>query len=112
MVEQPIATEEKCKKETCAACKSALEEVNKNNNNNNNCLIVVDKITFNVFSHYMSTKKSKESGGYLSSIKYGGFRSSPTHLYRISGKTMDGEFKKELYQFMSGMKRVVADNNI
>ena len=29
-------------------------------------------------------------------------------MYRMSGKTMDGDFKKELSQFMLGMKRVVA----
>ena len=69
-------------------CKNALEEVNKSNNN---CPIVLEKTTFNIFSHYMSTKKSKTSGGYLSATSYGGFRSSLTNMYRMSGKTMDGE---------------------
>ena len=63
---------------------------------------------FNVFSHYMSTKKSEKFGGYLSDTSYGGLRSPLTHLHRMSGKTMDGEFKKELSQFMSGMKIVVT----
>ena len=56
----------------------------------------------------MSTKKSKKSGGHLSATIHGGVQSSLTHLYYMSGKTMNGEFKKYLSQFMSGMKRVVA----
>ena len=58
----------------------------------------------------MSTKNSKKSGGYLSATSYGEVRSSLTHVYRISGKTVDGGFKKELSQSMSGMKIVVAAN--
>ena len=50
-------------------CKSALEEVNKSDDN---CPIGLNKITLNVFSHYMSTKKSKQYGGYLSTTRYGG----------------------------------------
>ena len=58
----------------------------------------------------MSTKKSKKSGRYLSDTSYGGVQSSLTHLYRMSGKTMDGGFKKETSQFMLVMKKVVAAN--
>ena len=65
-------------------------------------------MTFHVFYHYMSTKNSQTFGGYLSATSYGGLQSSLTRMYRMSGKTMDGEFQKELSQFMSGMKRVVA----
>ena len=31
-------------------------------------------------------------------------------MYRMSGKTVDGGFKKELYKFIPGMKIFVADN--
>ena len=58
----------------------------------------------------MSTKKSKKSGGYLSATSYGGVRSPLTHMYHMSGKTMGGEFKKELSQFILGLKIVVAAN--
>ena len=47
---------------------------------------------------------------YLSTTKYGGVRSALTHMYRASGNDMDEGFKKELSQFMSGMKRVIASN--
>ena len=67
-------------------------------------------MTFSVFSHYVSTQKGKKSVDYLSSIRYGEVRSSLTHLYRMIGKRMDGEFKKELYQFMSVIKRFVVAN--
>ena len=31
-------------------------------------------------------------------------------MYSVSGKDTDQGFKKKLYQFMSGMKRVIASN--
>ena len=74
-----------------ATCKAALEEVNINDNK---WTIVLEKLTFNVFSRYMSIKKSKKSGGYLSVTSYGGVWSSLTHMYRMNGKMMDGGFKK------------------
>ena len=46
-----------------------MEEVNKSNNN---CPIVLEKMTFIVFHHNMSTKKSKKSGGHLSATSYSG----------------------------------------
>ena len=75
----------------CATCKYALEEVNKINDT---CPIVLEKLTFNVFSCHMSTKKGKQSGGYLSATSYSWVKSPLSHLYCMSGKTMDGEFKK------------------
>ena len=75
----------------CDTCKASLEKFNRSDDN---CPIVLEKLTFNVFSHYMSTKKSKKSGGYLSATSYGGVRSALAHMYRMSGKTMDREFKK------------------
>ena len=93
----------------CGTCKAYLGEVNKSDNN---CPIVLKKITFNIFSHYMSTKKSKQSGGYLYTTRYGGVQCSLTHMYYMSGKTMGGYFKKELSRFLLGMKIVVASNKI
>ena len=91
MVERIIASKEKGKKEINATFKATLEEVNESDDN---CSIVLKKITFDVFSHYMSIKISKNSGGYLSATRYGGVWSALTHLYCMSGKTMDGELKK------------------
>ena len=91
MLERLIADEEKGNKYMRATCKAALEKVNKSDDN---CPIVPEKMTFNVFYHYMSTKKIKIYMEYLSSTRYGGVRSSLTHLYRMSGKMMDGELKK------------------
>ena len=87
MLERLISDKDKGEKQMCATCKATLEEVNKSDNN---CPIVLDKMTFNIFSHYMSTKKSKNSGEYLSNTSYGGFRSSLTNMFRMSGKTIDG----------------------
>ena len=74
----------------CDTCKTVLEEVNKSDYK---CPILLEKTTFNVFSHYKSTKKSKKSRGYLSSTSYGGFICALTHLYCMSGKTMNREFE-------------------
>ena len=71
---------------------------------------MLEKLKFNVSSHYMSSKNSKESGGYLSSTTYGGVKSSLTHMYRMSDKAMVRGFKKLISQLMLGIKRVVADN--
>ena len=55
-------------------------------------------------------KISNNSELHLSFTRYGGFRSELTHLYHVSGKYMDQEFKKDLYQFISGMNRFNASN--
>ena len=105
MMERLNRVEEKGRKEMRASCKEALKAINKSEDN---CPIVLEKMAFNIFAHYMSTKKSKKSGGHLSATGYGGIRSALTHLYRMSGKEMEAGFKKDLSQFMSGMKRHVA----
>ena len=69
MVERLIDSKEKRKKETCDTCKAALEEIN---NSDDNCPIVLEKMTFRVFSRYMSTKESKTFRGCLSATSYGG----------------------------------------
>ena len=94
-MEHLIAAEENGNKLTPCTCKAALEEVNKSDDN---CPIVLKKITFDVFSQYVSTKNSKQYEGYLSNTSYGRVQSYLTHLYCMSGKTMGGELKKELSQ--------------
>ena len=89
MAERLVASKEKGNKEMRATLKAAQEEVNRNDGN---CPVVLEKLTSNVFSCYMSTKNSKNSGGYLSATSYGGVRSSLTHLYRMIVKTMGREF--------------------
>ena len=60
MAERLIAADGKGKKEMCATCEADLEEVNRSDDN---YPVVLEKLTFNIFSHYMSTKKSKKSRG-------------------------------------------------
>ena len=107
MVERLITDEDEGKKAIHTTCKAAFKAIKRNDDN---CPILLTKITFNIFSCYMSMKKSKNSRLYLSATSYGGIRSALTHLYRVSVKEMDKLFKKELSQFMSGMKRVIASN--
>ena len=86
MMERLIATEEKGNKEKRDTCKSALEDINRSNKK---CPIVIQKMTFNIFSDYIPNKKSKKSGGYLSANSYGGVWSTLTRLYCVNGKTME-----------------------
>ena len=58
----------------------------------------------------MSTKTSKKSGGYISDTSYGGVQSYLTNMYHMSGKTMDGEFNKEIYQSMLRIQIVNVSN--
>ena len=107
MVDRLIDDKDKDKKEMCANCKKYLDEVNISDDN---CPIVLEKMTFHFFSHYMSTKTSKNLGGYLSDTSYGGFQSYLTNMYHMSGKTMDGEFNKEIYQSMLRIQIVNVSN--
>ena len=107
MVEHIITSEAEENKFMHATCKAALKSVNRNGDN---CPILMEKMTFNILSHYMPMKKRKNSGVYPYAASYGGIRISLTHMYCVSGKDMDQEFKKELSQLMSGMKRVISSN--
>ena len=66
MIERLITIEAEGKKAIRATCKSALKEISINYDN---CPILLEKMTFNLFSHYMSMKKSKNSGVYLSEME-------------------------------------------
>ena len=107
MVEHPVAADYKWKKYTRATCKAALEEVNKSEDN---CPIVLEKMTFNVFSHYVSTKKSKKSGEVNLCYQLW-WVPKCSHSY-VSYEWQDDGWRvlKKPSQFMSGMKRVVAAN--
>ena len=63
-------------------CKDALDAVNKASNN---CPIILPSLTFNIFSHYLTTRR-KKNNCYLEKTTYGGIRSALTHLFRISGQ--------------------------
>ena len=66
MVERLITTEAEGKKVMRAICKYALNAMNINDDN---CPILLAKNAFNIFSHYMSMKTSKNSGVYLSEME-------------------------------------------
>ena len=54
MVKCLITAKAEGKKAMCATCKDALNAMNRNFDN---CHIILENMTFNVFSHYMSMKK-------------------------------------------------------
>ena len=86
MVERLIADKYKGKKDKRATCKSAFKDINRSNDN---CSIVLKKKTFNIFSDYMSTKKSKKLGWYVSSTIYDVVQNYLAHLYHTISKTTE-----------------------
>ena len=89
-------------------CKAAIAATEKGGNN---CPIVLQKLTFNIFSHYLATRRTK-ANKYLSKTSYGGERSALMHLYRLSGETISEDFNKLLREFLSGMKRTATQSKV
>ena len=95
-------------KEMRKECKTAIAATEKGGNN---CPIVLQKLTFNIFSHYLATRRTK-ANKYLSKTSYGGVRSALMHLYRLSGETISEDFNKLLREFLSGMKRTATQSKV
>ena len=89
-------------------CKDALYAVNKASNN---CPIILPSLKFNIFSHYLTTRRKKNKC-YLEKTTYGGIRSALTHLFRMVGQEMENTMMKEMYQFTSGIKRTIVKDKI
>ena len=86
-------------------CKEVLDAVQKGENN---CPIILQSLTFNIYSHYLTARRKKGILVYLSRTSYNGIKSALCHLFRMSGSEMSFDMKKDLGQFMSGIKRTVA----
>ena len=89
-------------------CKDALDAVNKASDN---CPIILPSLTFNIFSHYLTTRR-KKNVSYLEKTTYGGIRSALTHLFRMSGQEMSSTMMKKMSQFMSGIQRTIVNDKI
>ena len=94
----------KLRKNMRAICKLAPDGMNKTGSNSP---IILQKINFNIFSHYLTTRRN-EGGGFILKASYPRVRSALVHMYCMSGEKIPKEFNIELSQFMSGMKRMVA----
>lgn len=89
-------------------CKVVLQEISKDGNN---CPVILCKLSFSLFSHYVSTRRNGD-GSLKSKASYGGIRSALMDLYRCSGCEMSDEFAKDLTTFMGGIKREVIRERI
>ena len=69
--------------------KEALHVVEKGANN---CPIMLQKLSFNIFLHYLATRRNRKNK-YLSRQSYRSVRSALMHLYRTSGETRYNLFK-------------------
>ena len=89
-------------------CKEALQNTRRELKNSP---VLLDKLTFNVYSDFLSTRKSKGEN-MLAVSTYGLYRSSLMELYRASGCDMNEDFKRDLHVFMGGIKRSVATEKL
>ena len=87
--------------------KDALDAVNKASDN---CPIILPYLIFNIFSHYLTTRR-KINKCYLEKTIYGGIRRALTHLFRMSGQEMENTMMK-MSQFMSGIQRTIVNYKI
>ena len=76
-----------------------------------NCPIILNKLTFSIFSHYVTTRKNPD-GSLMSKASYGGFRSAMMDIFRATKYEISEEFKKDLKVFMGGMKREVVRQHV
>ena len=74
----------KGRKNMRAICKLAIYGMNKIESNSP---IVLQKITFNLFSHYLTTRRNM-GGRFLSKGSYSGVRRAFVNIYCISRETM------------------------
>ena len=88
--------------------KNCLSKVDKGKRS---CPIVLQKITFNVFSDYLAQRRSKK-GAMLSKASYGGIVSAWMYLINKAGYKMPPEFQKDLTTFQRGMKRKVTSEKV
>ena len=76
-----------------------------------NCPIILQKITYAVFTRYMLDIRSRGDGDdivYLASTSYGLMKSALIYLFNSSGQEMESGLCKELDTFMRALRKSVA----
>ena len=89
-------------------CKVSLGAVNQSPNN---CPIIRVSLTFDIFSHYLTTTR-KQNQSYLEKSTYRGIQSALRHLFRISDQQMSKTMEREMSQFMSWIQRTIVNEKI
>ena len=83
------------------------EALERSNQHNQNCPVILQRLTFNLFSHYVTTRK-KNGGGLLSKSTYGSIRSAFKYLHKMAGSQVSEEYERSLTQFNKGMIRQIT----
>ena len=104
--DQNRQTQKNCKNQ-CEYCKSIILGITEEEN----CPIILSKLTFSIFSYYISTRRNTD-GSLKSRAFYGGLRAALMDIYRLSSYKMEEKFQKDLSIFMGGMKREVIREKI
>ena len=116
--------EKQRKKIAAAVTKTARKAIESVNCQDDNCPILLQNLTFHIFSSYLVSKhQGRTSGGegggvgggqedeptqYMSNSVYKTARSAIVYLHKESGTEMCSELRQRLCDFMSGMRRKVA----
>ena len=108
MVELLHQAKESGRKAMKKACHEAFNQMDRTNDQSP---IVLEKMTFDILSHYISTRKRMKNENYLSASNYGKIRSSLTHMFRRSGQDMNKDLEKNLTESMKGLKKTAAAEN-
>ena len=83
------------------------EALERSNQHDQNCPVILQRLTFNLFSHYVTTRK-KNGGGSLSKSTYGSIRSAFKYLHKMAGSQVSEEYERSLTQFNRGMIRQIT----
>ena len=81
---ETINANTKLRKNMRAICKLALDGMNKIDSNSP---IILQNITFNLISHYLTTRRNK-GGGFLPKARYSGVKSAFVRMYHMIGEIM------------------------
>ena len=83
--------------------KSSLKNVRKKH-----CPVILETVDFNVFTRYVTSRKSKDRK-FLSKSHYGTIQSSLKYLHKLAGFNPSEDFRRDMSQFNRGIKRKVAE---
>ena len=113
--------EQKRKRMQRAITKDARAAVEAVNCQDDNCPILLQNLTFQIFSSYLVTKRQGRTGGgqgdgpeessgpqFMSNSTYETARSAIVYLHKEAGVEVDRDLRQRLCDFMSGMRRKVA----
>ena len=100
-------TGEQLSKKIKSIARNELLGVKKLAGGGHNSPIVLEALTFEHYSEYVTSRK-KTNGSFLSIYSYSGMTSALRHLFRVTGVEMNSDFVRSNSHFMAAMKRTIT----